>query len=160
MLADNGIDGEDVPPSVFLPEETSWLEESEVESALSSLSGAGETETSGIHGLGLLGTSLNGTELVADSTTAVAGEESAEVEVQVQNQGESTENGVTVTVTVSGSAPIEQAIPSIGSEETEAVAIPLPSVPSGEATIDVEVQAVPGEKVTSNNEATYTVEFE
>jgi hypothetical protein len=161
VLADNGIEGDDVPESVFLADETKWLDETEVDSALSSVSGGGG-ETEGVHGLGLIGTSLNGTALVADTTTAVSlEEETPEVEVEVQNQGESTENSVTVSVLVKGSASVDQTISSIGAGEIQSVAIPLvPAPPPGSVTIEVEVQPVPGEQVTSNNEAAYTVEFE
>ena len=37
VLADNGIEGDDVPESVFLPEGTTWLDESDVSSALGSV---------------------------------------------------------------------------------------------------------------------------
>ena len=133
VLADNGIEGDDVPESVFLPDETKWLDEATVDSALSSVSGGGAGETEGVHGLGLLGTSLNGTALVADATTAVSlEEETPEVEVEVQNQGESTENSVTVSVTVEGSASVDQTISSIGAGEIQSVAIPLvPAPPPG-----------------------------
>ena len=161
VLGDNGIEGDDVPESVFLPDETKWLDEDTVVAALSSVSGGGEGETSGVHGLGLLGTGLNGTELVADATTAVALEgETPEVEVEVQNQGESTENSITVSITVSGGASVDQTLSSLAPSETQTVVIPLVSAPTGDATLEVEVQSVPGEQVTSNNEATYTVEFE
>jgi hypothetical protein len=162
VLADNGIEGDDVPESVFLPDEAKWLDEATVESALSSVSGGGAGETEGVHGLGLLGTSLNGTALTADVTTAVSlEEETPEVEVEVQNQGESTENSVTVSVTVEGSASVDQTISSVGAGEIQSVAIPLvPAPPPGTVTVEVEVQPVPGEQVTSNNEAAYTVEFE
>jgi hypothetical protein len=161
VLADNGIEGDDVPESVFLPDETKWLDEDTVVAALSTVSGGGGGETSGVHGLGLLGTGLNGTELVADTTTAVALEgETPEVEVEVQNQGESTENSITVSVTVSGGASVDQTLSSLGAGEAQSVVIPLVPAPTGNATLEVEVQSVPGEQVTSNNEATYTVEFE
>jgi hypothetical protein len=160
VLADNGIEGDDVPESAFLPDETKWLDENTVSSALSSVSGATGGETSGVHGLGLLGTSINGTELVADATTAVSSEETPEVEVEVGNQGESTENSVTVAVTVSGGTSLDQTLSSIGAGETQSVVIPLVPVPTGNVTLEVEVQSVPGEQITSNNEATYTVEFE
>jgi len=160
VLADNGIEGEDPPESVFLPDETEWLDEDTVSSALGSISGGGG-ETSGVHGLGLLGTSVNGTALVADAAAAVdLGEETPEVEVELQNQGEATENSVTVSVTEAGGATVDQTISSIGAGEIETVAIPLVPAPTGSATLEVEVQPVPGEQVTSNNEASYTVEFE
>jgi CARDB protein len=159
VLADNGIEGSDVPDSVFVPDGTQWLEEEAISAALGSVSGASSSTTPGVHGLGLIGTSVNGTELVADSTTAVAGEETVEVEVEVQNQGESTESGVTVSVAFGGN-PVEQTISSIGAGETQGVAIPLTPTPEGTVTLEVEVHTVPGEQVSDNNKASYTVEFE
>jgi hypothetical protein len=160
VLAENGIEGDDVPESTFLPEGTKWLEESEISAALSAVSGGGEAETPGPHGLGLLGTKISGTELVDGSSTTVSPEEAAEVEVEVQNQGASTENGVVVSVSVDGGSPLQQTIDSLGAGETETATIALVSTPKGEATIEVKVQPVPGEQLTSNNEATYTVVFE
>jgi hypothetical protein len=160
VLAANGIEGDDVPKSVFLPDGTRWLDEAEVSAALGSVSGAAAGETSGIHGLGLIGTSVNGTELTAESTTGVVSEGTPEVEVEVENQGESTENGITVSVTVNGGAPLQGQIDSIGAAESETAVIPLTPAPSGEATIEVKVDTVPGEQVSQNNEASYTVAFE
>jgi CARDB len=160
VLADNGIDGDDVPESVFLQGGTEWLDESAVASALGSVNGAAGETTSGIHGLGLIGTSINGTELIAEGSANVAAEETAEVEVEVENQGESTENGVTVSVTVSGGSTLQQDISSIEAGERGTVVIPLTPTPSGEATVEVVAEPVPGEEVSENNEATYTVVFE
>jgi hypothetical protein len=160
VLANNGIEGSDVPKSVFVPDETKWLDPSTVGAALGQVSGSTGTATPGVHGLGLIGTSINGTELTAGTTTAVAAEETPEVEVQVQNQGGSTENGVTVSVTVSGGHTLQQDISSIGAGETQSVTIPLTGAPTGQATLEVDVQPVPGEQVSSNNKASYTVEFE
>jgi hypothetical protein len=160
VLADNGIEGDDVPKSEFLPDGTKWLDESEVSAALGSVSGAAAAATPGVHGLGLIATSVNGTELAAEETTAVAAEETPEVEVQVQNQGESAENGVTVSVTVNGGNTLQQDISSIEAGETATVTIPLTPAPSGMVTLEVEAEPVPGEQVSENNEASYTVEFE
>jgi CARDB protein len=160
VLADNGIEGNDVPKSIFVPEGTRWLDESTVDSALSSVSGAAEAETPGVHGLGLVGASVNGTELVEGGAASVSAEGTPEVEVQVQNQGESTENGVTVTVTVNGGNTLQQDISSIAAGEIQSVTIPLTPAPKGEVTLEVEVQTVPGEQVSSNNNASYTVVFE
>lgn len=160
VLADNGIDGSDVPASVFLPEGTKWLDEATVAAALGSVSGATSAETPGVHGLGLIGTSVNGTELVAESATAVVSEGTPEVEVQVQNQGESTENGITVSVTVNGGDTLQGTLETIAAGETATVSIPLTPAPKGEATLEVDVATVPGEQVAENNKATYTVTFE
>jgi hypothetical protein len=158
VLADNGIEGDDVPKSEFLPGGTEWLDETKVSTALGTVSGSTTAETPGVHGLGLISTSVNGTELVAESSAAVEVEETPEVEVEVQNQGESTENGVTVSVTAGGTT-LQESIASIGAGETATVVIPLTPAPKGTVTLEVNVEPVPGEQVTENNEASYTVEF-
>jgi hypothetical protein len=160
VLADNSIEGHDVPKSTFLPD-TKWLEESEIQGAVGAVSGSagGGPASPGIHGLGLIGVSVDGTELTAEAPVSVSAEEAPEVEVTVQNQGESTENDVTVNVTVDGkeiSGSIEALEP--GAEET--AVIPLTPTPKGTTKLEVEAEPVPGETVTENNEATYTVLFE
>ena len=160
VLAANGIKGSDVPKSIYVPDEIRWLDEAEVGAALGSVSGSSGGSVSGVHGLGLIGTSVNGTELVAESANSVASEGTPEVEVQVANQGESTENGINVTVSVSGGATLSGTIDSIGAGESETVSIPLTPAPSGEVTLEVKVDTVPGEKVSENNEASYSVAFE
>jgi CARDB len=159
VLADNGIEGDDVPKSVFVPDGIRWLNEDEVSAALGSVSGAAGTETSGVHGLELVSTSINGTELSAEETTTVSAEETPEVEVAVQNQGESTENGITVSVTINGQT-VTGDIASIETGATETVTIPLTPAPTGEVTLEAEAEPVPGEEISENNEATYTVVFE
>jgi hypothetical protein len=160
VLEDNGIEGKNVQKSVFVPEGTKWLDPTAVSTALGSVSGSSTAaETPGVHGLGLLATSINGTELTPEAPTSVATEGAPELEVQVQNQGESTENGITVSVSVGGKT-LEGKISSIEAGATETVTIPLVSTPSGETSIEVDVQTVPGEQVSSNNKASYTVLFE
>ena len=158
VLAQNGIEGSDVPESVFLPDENKWLEEDSIAGAVGTVSGATSGETEGVHGLGLAGVSINGTEL-GEEAVGIAAEEGAEVEVTVENQGESTENGVTVTVTA-GATEVQEDIETIGAGETGTASILLTPTPSGEVTLEVKVDSVPGEKVTENNEASYTVVFE
>ncbi len=160
VLANNGIEGDDVPKSVFVPDGTKWLDPATVGAALGQVSNSTGSTTPGVHGLGLAGTSVNGTELTAGSSTSVSGKETPEVEVRVENQGESTENGVTVAVTVNGGSPLQQTISSIGVGETESVTIPLTPAPKGQVTLEVNVHPVPGEQISSNNIASYTVNFE
>ncbi|MDX6609858.1 MAG: hypothetical protein QOF85_1783 [Solirubrobacterales bacterium] len=160
VLAANGIDGSDVPKSVFLPDETRWLDESEVSASLASVSGSSSSETTSVHGLGLISTSINGTELTPESTTSVSSEGTPEVEVEVENQGESTENGINVSVSVSGGTTLSGTIDSIGAGESSTAVIPLTPAPSGEVTLEIKVDTVPGEQVATNNEASYTVAFE
>lgn len=160
VLAENELEEDEVPQSVFVPDETKWLEEGSVSSALGSVSGASGAATPGVHGLGLIATSVNGTELSPEGAVSVSAEETPEVEVEVQNQGESTENGVTVTVTVNGGNGVQQDISEIPAGETATATIPLTPAPKGEATLEVVAEPVPGEQVSENNEATYTVTFE
>lgn len=157
VLADNGISGEDVPKSTFLPDDK-WLDEAEVAAALG-VTGGEEAETPGVHGTELVGVSVNGTELSPEAAVALSGEETLEVEVQVQNQGESAENGVTVSVSYSGTT-VESEIPSIEPGEVATGTVALTPSPKGEVTLEVKVAPVPGEQVTENNEASYTVVVE
>lgn len=158
VLASNGISDSDLPKSTFLPDEK-WLEEGTVSDALSAISGGTSADVSGVHGTELVGVLVNGTELVEGAPATIAGEEGVEVEVQVQNQGESTESGVTVTVTVEGNA-IKGEVDEIPVGETGTTTIPLTPAPKGEVAMEVEVEPVPGEQVTENNEASYTLVIE
>jgi hypothetical protein len=157
VLGDNGVAGEDVPKSIVLPDEK-WLDGGEVASALG-VTGGEEEATPGVHGTELIGVSVNGTEISPEAPGAVAGEEGVEVEAQVQNQGDSAENGVTVAVTFNGTT-VEGDIPSIEPGEVSTVTIPLTPTPSGEVSLEVKVEPVPGEQVTENNEASYTLTVE
>jgi hypothetical protein len=160
VLAERGLEGDEVPPSAFVPGGSEWLDEARVTDALAAVSGATGAATPGVHGLGLLSTAINGAELTPEATTAVSVEETPEVEVQVQNQGESTENGITVTVTVDGGSSVQGTVNTIAAGETSSLTIPLTPAPSGTATLEVEVKPVPGEQVADNNRASYTVEFQ
>lgn len=157
VLADNGIDGEDVPQSEFLPDDK-WLDEAEVAAALG-VTGGEEADVEGVHGTELVGVSVNGTELSPEAPVGIVSEGTVEVEAQVQNQGESAENGVTVSVTYNGTT-VEGDIPSIEPGEVATATIALTPAPKGEVTLEVKVAAVPGESVTENNEAAYTVVVE
>jgi hypothetical protein len=155
VLADNGISDSDLPKSTFLADEK-WLEEDTVSEALSAISGGTATSTSGVHGTELSSVTVNETELIEGAPTTIAGEEGVEVEVSVTNSGESTENGVNVAVTYEGNT-VKGEINELPLGETGTAVIPLTPPPSGEVTLEVEVEAVPGENLTENNEATYTL---
>jgi hypothetical protein len=158
-LEANGVEGGEVPKSSFLPS-TEWLDESKVSSALAAVSGSTGAATPGVHGIELVGVSINGTELSTEGANAVAVEEAAEVEVSIENQGESTENGVPVAVSVNGGNTLEGTIEQVAAGEIGTTTITLTPTPEGEATLEVEAGPVPGEHITENNEATYTVVFE
>lgn len=158
VLSDNEISGHDVPESSFLPDEK-WIEESTVSQALGAISGNSGAATPGLHGLGLVGVTVNGSELIEGEANTIAAAESVEVEVTVQNQGESTENGINVSVTVEGNT-LEGEIAEIEAGAEGTVTIPLTPTPKGEVTLEVEAEPVPGEHVTENNEASYSLLIE
>jgi hypothetical protein len=157
VLASNGISDSDLPKSTFLPDEK-WLDESTVSDALGAVSG-GSTSVSGVHGTEIAGVTVNGTELIEGAPTTIAGEESVVVEVGVRNPLESTESGVNVAVTYEGNT-VKGDIDELPAGETGTAEISLTPAPSGEVTIEIEVEAVPGEEVLENNEATYTLLIE
>lgn len=158
-LQANGIDSVTVPPSKFLPDD-SWLDSTKVEDALGQVSGTSTSATPGVHGLGLIQTSANGQVLQDGVPATVSAGGKPELEVQVQNQGDSDESGVSVSVSVNGGNPIEQEITSIAAGENQTVKIPITPAPKGQATLDVNVKAVPGEQVSDNNKASYEVTFQ
>jgi len=158
VLASNGISDSDLPKSTFLADEK-WLDESTVSEALGAVSGNSTGTASGLHGTGLTGVTVNGTELIEGAPTTIVGEEGVTVEVSVQNQGESTENGINVSVEYEGNT-VSGEINELPAGETGTAEIPLTPTPSGEVTLDIEVEAVDGENVTDNNEATYTLLIE
>jgi hypothetical protein len=155
VLAANGISDSDLPKSTFLADEK-WLDESTVNSAIGAVSGGGEGSVSGVHGTEIAGVAVNGTELIEGAPTTIAGEEGVAVEVSVRNPLESTENGVNVAVTVEGNT-LKETIDELPAGETGTAVISLTPTPSGEVTIEVEVEAVPGEEVLENNEAVYAL---
>ncbi len=160
VLADQGIEGSDVPDSLFIPNgDTKWLEASTIDDSLGQVSGASAAATPGLHGTGLLATTINGVTLTEGTPATVTTSGPPAVDVQVQNQGDSEESGVTVGVSVDGGAATTEQISSIAAGATQTATVQLPSTPKGQVTLDVEVDAVPGEQVTDNNKASYTVTF-
>ena len=155
VLADKGVSDSDLPKVSFLPDEK-WLDEATVSEALGAISGNTGGEVSGVHGTELSGVIVNETELAEGAPATVSGEEGVELEVSVLNSGEATESGVTVAVTFEGNT-IKGEIDELPVGETGTAVIPLTPTPSGEVTLEVVVEAVPGENITDNNEATYTL---
>ncbi len=155
-LADNGIEDHEVPKSTFVPDGTKWLDEAEVAKAL----GAGERhDRRRAHRRAPTASAWSAcgsakTNWSPETPNSVVVEGTPEIEVEVENQGESTENGVTVVVTANGKETTQE-IPSLEVGVAEAAVVPLTPAPEGETTLEIEVEPVPGEEFTDNNEATY-----
>lgn len=160
VIDEKGIEGVEVSKARFMPPPPAgleWLTEAKVISSLGLVSGG--ATAGGVHGLGLLAVSAEGTPLSTESVTELASD-TRSFEVQVQNQGESDESGVTVTVTVDG-VEGTATIDTIAAGATESVAVELSSSPPSGSEVDVSVtiSPVPGEGVTDNNSAEYRVVF-
>ena len=145
-------------------EDTDWLDPDFVADQIAGIRGSGGSATPGLHGNGLGTVSLAGVALTPGGSATVPLSSDAAFDIQVVNQGESTETDVTVTVKVGqgGDAlDLEETIPEIAAGEAKPVSIPLSEQPpTGQnIPITVRVKPVPGEEVTDNNEAEFTVIF-
>jgi hypothetical protein len=155
---------EEVPRSQFLPD-VDWLDPTFVSDRVSRIrTGRGGEAAPGLHGNGLGTVSLGGQTLTPGGSVRVNLAPDLAFEVQATNQGESTETDVTVRVAVGrggDAVEAEEQIDSIGAGETKTVSIPLRErPPTGQnVPITVEVEPVPGEEKTDNNEETFSAIF-
>jgi hypothetical protein len=145
-------------------ENTDWLDPDFVADQIAGVRGSGGSATPGLHGNGLGTVSLAGVALTPGGSATVPLTSDAAFDVQVVNQGESTETDVTVNVTVGQGADaleLEETIDEIAAGELKTVTIPLQEQPptGQQVGITVRVKPVPGEEVTDNNEAEFTVIF-
>jgi hypothetical protein len=166
----SALEEEDVtatPPTTealtFLTD-TQWLQPDFVADQISGIRGTGGSATPGLHGDGLGTVSLGGIALTPGGSTTVQLTKDIAFDIQVVNQGDSTETDVGVTVTVGSggdATKLEETIPEIAAGEQKTASIPLTSQPpTGQnVPITVSVKPVPGEQVTDNNEADFTVIF-
>ena len=161
-LADQGID-QRAPASVFLPDPEHWINSSTIAGILS---GVGVASTggavSGVHGTGIVSASLDGATLTAGVAAIVTSAAPNTLDIGVSNQGDSTVKNLTVTVKVSGGVGTKtKTIPSIAPGSTGTASVELGSPPTGSPlTIKVSVATVLGERITTNNHATYDVTFQ
>lgn len=159
VLEDDDVEVPELPPGNFMPENdpTRFLDETEIVELITGL-GADEV-TSGVRGLELVQVNVGDTTLDPETTTTVA-DDAREVRVSVTNGGEATERAVEVIVTF-GDQELTEPIPQIEPGATEEAALPLDTIPQPgtEIQIDVLVEPVPGEQVSDNNQAVYTVVF-
>ncbi len=164
-LAKEDVDAEPAKPAALtFVDNLDWLQPDFVADQIGGIRGSDGTATPGLHGNGLGTVALGGVALTPGGSATVQLTRDTAFDVQVVNQGESTETDVTVTVTVgSGGDAIkaEETIDEIAAGEAKNVTIPLTEQPpTGQnVPITVRVKPVPGEGVTDNNEADFTVIF-
>jgi hypothetical protein len=159
VLDDDGVDATPLPNGKFMPANaTDFLDQTTLVTKLNALTGQTAT-TGGIHGLQLDSTSIDGQTLTPDSTNTVPADAS-ELDIQLTNSGDSDETGISVTVTVGGDQLTGQ-LQALSAGEQGSVKIPLTSTPTPgtDTMVEVVVNPVAGEQITTNNTSTYTVVF-
>lgn len=166
-IKQNGIEGQTVPTSQFLPS-LDWLDPATVSDVLGRARGGGGSGTAvapGLHGTGItaVGAQPSGAALTESGSNSLAGAQS--ISVDVMNQGENDESDVIVSLSIAsgGGTPIrrQDTIAKIAAGETKKVTIPLTRTPAKgtSATLKIEVRRVPGEENTDNNRKSFSVTF-
>jgi hypothetical protein len=166
VLADEGIEGLDVPSSEFITADE-LVSQSSLAAIWTRIQGAADGgTTSGLHGSGISYVkALPSGQLLSTTTeTTIKVTDELKFEVGVEDTGESTEVRIKVTLTIpkQPDAIVKTAtIPIIDPGETKAVVFTVGAlVPFGEQTsVKVDVDPVPGETNTTNNTAEYPVIF-
>lgn len=156
----------ELPPRSALQfvQDIAWVNPDFVADQIAGIRGADGSATPGLHGNGLGTVSLGGVPLTPGGSATVQLSGDLAFDIQVVNQGESTETDVVVQVTVGQGADaieLEETIPEIAAGEAKSVTIPMSEQPpTGQnVPIAVNVKPVPGEEVTDNNEAQFTIIF-
>lgn len=163
-LDDDGISGERVATTKFLPD-IRWLDPAYVASQLGASAGGGNrAATPGTHGHSLDSVSAGGTELSASGPNTVPASPAPTFTVNFTNGGQSDETNVVVKVSVEGAGkPIEgtQTVPKTTAGQSATAQVRLPSSPptGQELTVKATVEPVPGETNTDNNTQSYPVTF-
>jgi len=165
VMADDGVKNVAVPSSDYFLTHT-LFDATAIETALKRA--ASTNKTTGIHGVALVKVIAKpaNVQLVAGKQTQVKSDPNLVFAVTVQNQGTVTETNVPVTVTFvppgSGAPQTAKAtIAAIGPNEQVSVDVgpisPAAAAISKPSTIKVDVAAVAGEQLTTNNQATYSI---
>jgi hypothetical protein len=169
LRKENLLDDEKPPRSGFL-RDVDWLITATVADRISRIgSGSGDgggAVAPGLHGTGLGTVTVQpgGQVLNEGSATQIKAAPNLSLAVQVMNQGENDEKNVTVKVSIRGAGKaivLEEKLAAITAGQTKTVNVPLSSTPpTGQpVTIQVEISAVPGEKKTDNNKASFPAVF-
>lgn len=170
VLDEHEIGGQTIQNSSFV-QNLGWLQPSTVARRINSQAGrgAGDGGTSepapGLHGHGLLGVSVGDVTLQPGQPNQLQAASNVTFAVKVANQGDNPESEVRVRVRIRGGSgdpiTVQKVVDQTMPKTETTVSIPLGEAPPiGQAVeIRVEVVAVPGEKNTDNNSATYPAIF-
>jgi hypothetical protein len=166
VVSDDGVNNVAVPSAGYF-ENSVAFSPSALSTALSRVSSS--TKLSGLHGVGLAGVAIKGNGKTVTLRSGGSNNFQASVgllvAVTVQNQGSGTETNVPVKITWTGPGSSTQTytatIPSIASHAKQTVDVPGLNIPSTaitkSSTLKVEAGPVQGEKILSNNHATFVI---
>jgi hypothetical protein len=163
-LDDEGITGQRIPNSQFLPS-LAWLSDDYVADQLGSETGAANDQPApGLHGHGLTSVAVGDNTLQPSPVVnRVPATGRVVFHVTFANQGDNDERNVRVNVTVRGGGrtlSARKTVPQTKAGSPAEVDVALTGTPPiGTATVDVAVAAVRGEGKTDNNRQRYTVIF-
>src|SRR5262249_46489169 len=137
---------------------TDYLDQATLVTKLNALTGQTAT-IGGVHGLSLDHTTIGNVTLSPTGTNNVPSS-AQEIDIQVTNSGQGDESGISVTATLGGSA-LHGTLNSLSAGQSGQIRIPLTTkpAPGTDTQLQVVVAPVPGEQLTDNNQATYTVVF-
>ena len=168
VLKDDGVSNVAVPPTTGYFTNSTAFSPSALSAALSSISSS--TKLNGTRGVALAGVAIKGNgktvTLSSSSSTNIKATVGMVVVVTVQNPGNVVETNVPVKVTYTGPngssvQNLTATIPSIAVHAKASVDVPGLSIPTTAITktskLTVVVGPVPGEKVLSNNHATFVI---
>jgi hypothetical protein len=170
-LDKNGVKGQQIAGSRFMTD-VSWLAPATVATRLGksagSTSSTSGTVAPGLHGHGLVGTSIGAVALNPEApgvVNRVPWSSNPTITVKFANQGDNDESNVKVSVSVKATGgkaiPATKTIGQTKAKTESTVNIPLGAAPPAGAptTLSVLIAKVPGEKKTDNNRSSYTVIF-
>jgi len=163
----DGVTNVNVPPGGFFTK-TGVFSPTALQAALTSVSSS--TSLTGVHGVSLTGVAIksNGktTTFTAGGSNRFVASVDLVVLVTVSNPGKADETNVPVTVTYTppggvAATPLKATVPDLPKGATRTVQVPGLQIPTTAITksssLKVMVGPVPGEKVLSNNHATYVI---
>ena len=151
VLADNGIEGDDVPKSVFLPDETKWLDESDGRARRSARSAAAATaKPPACTASACSAPASTAPNWSPNATTAVASRRNAGSRSRSRRTRANRPRTASPSRSPSsGGASVDQTISSIGAGETQTVVDPADAgADAAKSRSKSKSQPVPGEQVT------------
>jgi hypothetical protein len=167
-LDDNGVGGQEIATSAFLPN-LGWLSPDSVASRLNARLGGRNPNgppAPGTHGHGLTSVSIGGVTLQpSPSVNRIPAGAGLTFDVKFANQGENDEIDVKVLVAITGSGKPIQVQKTLNQTKAGTPAeanIPLGTSPpiGSPVTIKAQIVGVPGEKNLTNNKQSYTAIFQ